>query len=148
MATEDEVRAASRQFYAGLNRMVNGDACPLADAWSHSATVTAMHPIGGRSVGWDAVGASFEQVARLSSDGKIELKDQLVHVAGDLAYEVGVEHGQITLAGHKVAIDHRVTNIYQRQAGAWKMTHHHTDISAAMLEALRRLQTRSGQPAS
>ena len=140
MATKDEISKASKQFYAGLNRMANGDAGLLADIWSHSSAVTAMHPIGGRQVGWDAVRASFEQVAQLASDGKIELKDQLIHVAGDVAYEVGVEHGQLKLAGQKVIIEHRVTNIYQRETGAWKMIHHHTDTSPAMLDVLRRLQ--------
>jgi hypothetical protein len=67
MSTEDDVRKASKQFYAGLNRMANGDAAPLADSWSHSAAVTTMHPIGGRQVGWDAVRGSFEQVAQLAS---------------------------------------------------------------------------------
>lgn len=33
--------------------MANGDARPLSDIWSHGAAVTAMHPIGGRQVGWD-----------------------------------------------------------------------------------------------
>jgi ketosteroid isomerase-like protein len=111
----------------------------MADIWSHSATVTTMHPIGGREVGWDAVRASFEQVAQVASDGKVELKDQLVRVAGDVAYEMGVEQGQLKLAGHRAAIEHRVTNIYQRQAGAWKMVHHHTDTSPAMLDILSRL---------
>ena len=133
MSTEDEVRNASKQFYAGLNRMLNGDGGPLADIWSHSASVTAMHPIGGREVGWDAVRASFEKVAQLASDGKIELKDQLIRVAGDGAYEAGTEHGQLKLAGQQVTIEHRVTNIYQREAGAWKIVHHHTDTSRAML---------------
>ena len=41
MATQDEVRKASEQFYAALNRMLNGDAGPLADIWSHSAAVTS-----------------------------------------------------------------------------------------------------------
>ena len=100
-----------------LNRMVNGDAGPLADIWSHSAAVTTMHPIGGREVGWDAVRASFEQVAQLASDGKVELKDQLIQVAGDMAYEVGIEHGQFKLAGQQVTIEHRVTNIYRHEVG-------------------------------
>jgi ketosteroid isomerase-like protein len=139
MSTEDEVRTASRQFYAALNSMANGDAGRLEDIWSHGAAVTAMHPIGGRQVGWDAVRASFEQVAQSASDGKIELKDQLIHVAGDVAYEVGVEHGQFKLAGQKVTIDHRVTNIYQRKGGAWKMIHHHVDISPAMQDVVSRL---------
>jgi ketosteroid isomerase-like protein len=139
MATEDEVRAASQRFYTALTRMANGDAGPLADVWSHGAGVTAMHPIGGRQVGWDAVQASFEQVAQLASGGKVELEDQLIRVAGGVAYEMGVEHGQLELAGQNVTIEHRVTNIYQLEAGAWKMTHHHTDTSPAMLDVLSRL---------
>ena len=142
MSTEDEVRKASKQFYAGLNRMLNGDADPLADIWSHNAAVTAMHPIGGRKVGWDEVRASFEQVAQLASDGKVELKDQLIRVVGDVAYEAGVEYGRLKLADQQVTIEHRVTNIYQREGGAWKMTHHHTDTSPEMLDVLSRLQPR------
>ncbi|MGA7105415.1 MAG: nuclear transport factor 2 family protein [Candidatus Deferrimicrobiaceae bacterium] len=142
MSTEDAVRKASRQFYAGLNRMVNGDAAPLADIWSHGKSVTARHPFGGRQVGWDAVRVSFEQVAQMASDGKVELKDQIIHVVGDVACEAGVEHGRLKLAGHQVTIEHRVTNIYQREAGAWKITHHHTDTSPEMLEVIGRLQPR------
>jgi hypothetical protein len=29
-----------------------------------------------------------------------------------------------------------VTNIYRREGGGWKMVHHHTDVSPAMVEAL------------
>jgi ketosteroid isomerase-like protein len=139
MSAEDDVRKASQQFYAALNRMANGDSGAMADIWSHSATVTTMHPIGGREVGWDAVRASFEQVAKVGSEGKIDLKDQLIQVAGDVAYEMGVEQGQLKLAAHQAAIEHRVTNIYQRQDGAWKLVHHHTDTSPAMLDILKRL---------
>jgi ketosteroid isomerase-like protein len=139
MSAEDDVRKASQQFYAALNLMANGDSGAMADIWSHSATVTTMHPIGGREVGWDAVRASFEQVAKVGSEGKIDLKDQLIQVAGDVAYEMGVEQGQLKLAAHQAAIEHRVTNIYQRQDGAWKLVHHHTDTSPAMLDILKRL---------
>lgn len=139
MSAQDEVQKASQQFYAALNRMANGDARPMAEVWSHGATVTAMHPIGGRQVGWDGVRSSFDKVAQLASGGKVELKDQLIHVSGDLAYEVGVEQGQLKLSGHPVNIEHRVTNVYQREAGGWKMIHHHTDTSPAMLDVLRKL---------
>jgi ketosteroid isomerase-like protein len=98
-----------------------------------------MHPIGGREVGWDAVRASFEQVAQLASEGEVELKDQLIRVAGDVACEVGVEYGRLTLAGQQVIIDHRVTNIYHREGGAWKMIHHHTDTSPGMLDVISNL---------
>ncbi|WP_116474914.1 YybH family protein [Zobellella maritima] len=139
MSPEDEVRTVSLRFYAALSHMANGDAKPLAGVWSQGAMVTALHPIGGRQVGWDAVRSSFEQVARLASGGKVELQQQRIHIAGELACETGIEQGQITLAGQKIAIEHRVTNLYQREGGSWKMIHHHTDISPAMLAVLDRL---------
>ncbi len=140
MSTEDEVRKASGQFYAALNRMANGNAGSMSDIWSHSTAVTAMHPIGGRQVGWDKVRESFQQVAQIASAGRVKLDDQIIQVTGDLAYELGAERGEATLAGDQVTLDHRVTNIYRREAGSWKIVHHHTDLSPAMLDVLKRLQ--------
>jgi ketosteroid isomerase-like protein len=143
MSAEDEVRRASEQFYAALNRMANGDAGSLSDIWSHGTAVTTMHPIGGREVGWSKVRESFEQVAKLAAAGQVSLRDQLLQVAGDMAYEVGIEQGQFKLAGEQVPIEHRVTNIYRREAGGWKIVHHHTDLSPAMLGILSRLQAKA-----
>jgi ketosteroid isomerase-like protein len=139
MSTEAEVRKASEQFYAALNSMANGDPGSMADIWSHSATVTTMHPIGGREVGWDQVKGPWGQVSELASDGEIRLKDQLIQVSGDVAYEVGIEQGQFKLAGEQISVEHRVTNVYRREQGTWKIVHHHTDLSPAMLDILSRL---------
>ncbi len=143
MSTEIEVCKASEQNYAAMNRMLNGDAAPLADIWSHSTAVSTMHPIGGRQVGWEKVRESFEQVAQIASNGQVKLRDQIVHVAGDVAYELGVEHGQVKIAGQQVTIEHRVTNIYRREAGGWKIVHHHTDLSPAMLDVLSRMNAKT-----
>ena len=139
MSAEEDVRHASKQFYAALNRMANGDAGLMASAWSHGPEVTALHPIDGREIGWDAVKASFERFAQIAADGNIDLKDQLIHVDGDVAYELGVEQGECKLGGHPVAIKHRVTNIYRREGGGWRMIHHHSDTSPAMLQVLAKL---------
>jgi ketosteroid isomerase-like protein len=140
MSAEDEVRKASEQFYAALNRMLNGDAGPLADISSHSAAVSVMHPIGGRQVGWDKVRESWEQVAVLASEGQVTLGDQFIQVAGDVAYELGAEYGKTKLVGRQISIDNRVTNIYRREAGGWKIVHHHTDVSPAMQDVLSHQQ--------
>ena len=145
MSTEDDVRKASKQFYAALNRMANGDAGTMAEIWARDAAVTAMHPIGGCHVGWDAIKGSFDQFAQLASGGTIELKEQRIRVADDMACEVGTEHGQLKLAGQQVTFEHRVTNVYQRTAGAWKMIHHHTDLSPALLDVLKRVQPQPGR---
>ena len=142
MSAENEVREASKKFYAGLNSMANGKDNALVDIWLHNASVTAMHPISGREVGWDAVNESFNQVGKIASDGKIELKDQLIHVLGDVVYEVGIEDVQFKLAGQEVKGNGRVTNIYQRDGGTWKMVHHHTDVFPSMVKILKQLQSK------
>jgi ketosteroid isomerase-like protein len=140
MQADEEVRAASAQLYAALNRMLNGDPGSLSDIWSHSTTVTTMHPIGGREVGWDQVKKSLEQVAQLTSAGQVRPSEQFIQVAGDVAYELGVERARFTLAGQPVAGDCRVTNIYRRESGSWKVVHHHTDATPAMLDVASRLK--------
>ena len=143
MATKDVVRKASKQFYAALNQMLKGDATALASIWSHGAGVTAMHPIGGRDAGWKKVRASWEGLAKIASGGRVKLRGQRIQIVGNVAYELGVEHGDVVLAGERVGIEHRVTNIYRRETKGWRIVHHHTDISPAMIELLKRLQPTS-----
>ena len=141
MAEKDRVLEASKKFYSGLNLMINGSNNALVDAWSHNSSVTTMHPIGGREVGWDKVNDSFNQVAKLATEGKVVLKDQLINILGDIAYEVGIEQVQnAKMGGEVINGEVRVTNIYQKDGSTWKMIHHHSDVAPVMLELLNRLQ--------
>ena len=140
MSTKEDVRKASAQFYNALTSMAKGNADKMGEIWTHDENATAMHPIGGRDEGWEAVKKSFEQVAGIATDGEIKIKDQLIRVIGDVAYEIGNESGNAKLAGTQVSIDQRVTNIYQLKDGKWKIIHHHSDTSQAMLDILKKLQ--------
>lgn len=141
MSAETEVREASARFYDALTRMANGESGTMADLWLHGSEGTTMHPIGGRQEGWNDVSASFDGVASAAGGGRVRLDDQLVVVAGDVAWEAGVERGHITLGGERVEIDGRVTNVYRRDEAGWKLVHHHADPSPAMIEAVRKLQS-------
>jgi ketosteroid isomerase-like protein len=116
--------------------MLAGDASSLTDIWVHSAEATTMHPIGDRQVGWDQISKSFERVARLSTGGHVAISDQLFRVHGDTAYEVGVERAEFAAGGTQLTVNSRVTNIYYREAGGWKIIHHHGDKSPGISEAL------------
>ncbi len=145
MAVDDEIRQASEQFYAALNRELNGDPGPMVEIWSHGSDVTTMHPLGGREHGWDAVRDSWEQAAQALSDGQVSQDDLVVvPLTDDVAYTLGTENGQAKLGEETVRIDWRATNIYRREGGEWKMVHHHTDVSPAFVEALNRLGTQQG----
>jgi ketosteroid isomerase-like protein len=146
MAGEDEIQQASEQFYAALNRVINGDPAPMAEAWSHGSDVTTMHPLGGRETGWEDVRASWEQVAQAFSDGQVSLVGlMVVPLSDDAAYTLGNEHGQAKLGEETVGFDWRVTNIYRREEGEWKVVHHHTDVSPTLVEALQRWEVQQSQ---
>ncbi|HEV8711480.1 MAG TPA: nuclear transport factor 2 family protein [Candidatus Binatia bacterium] len=133
---EEEVRQAADAFYAALNRMFTGDMGPMSEIWSHASDVTDMGPFGGRLVGWEKVGAEFEREAKMKLGGKVEARDVVVRVGGDLGYTLCVEHGEnMSADGKPVTVDHRATNIFRREAGKWKLIHHHTDISEALQKA-------------
>jgi ketosteroid isomerase-like protein len=137
MAAEDEVRQASEQFYAALNRTLDGDSGPMEQIWSHGSDVSAMHPFGSRSLGWEEVRAGWKQAAQAFSDGQVALDDLVVvPISGDAAYTLGTEHGQAKVGDASIGIDWRVTNIYRREADGWKIVHHHTDFSSEVAEAL------------
>lgn len=142
MPDKDDVREASEAFYSALNQMLGGDASALPGIWVHSQEATAMHPIGGRQVGWDDIRASFERVARSSEGGHVQMTDRLVRVHGDTAYEVGVERAQFSVAGTQLAVNSRVTNVYFRADGNWKIIHHHGDKSPGIAEALAKADKR------
>jgi ketosteroid isomerase-like protein len=131
MSAEDEVRQISQRYYAALTALLNGDAGPLMEVWSHQPDVTAMNPYGGREVGWEQLCPVFERVAQacVGSQATVYLHDPLRRVVGDLAYETGIESGEGIIMGKPTTIRHRVTNIYRREAGGWKMVHRHTDLN-------------------
>lgn len=128
MSAEEEIRKASEQFYTALTRMANGNAGLMSEIWLHDKRVTVLHPIGGMEFGWKAVKKSFDELAELASAGKITLEDQHIHIIGDVFYEVGIEVGQMTFARELINIEHRITNIYSKKGGEWKIIHHHGAI--------------------
>jgi ketosteroid isomerase-like protein len=124
---QNEVRAASDRFYAALNRVLNGDAGPMVDVWSHTDDTSVSHPMGDWSRGWDQIAITWEEFARVISRGSVEVEGLTVYVAGDFAYTLGVEHVYLEVPAGAVRFRSNVTNIFRREAGGWRLVHHHVD---------------------
>jgi ketosteroid isomerase-like protein len=100
-----------------------------------------MHPPGGTQVGWDEIRASWEDLAKICSKGRVELRDQRISIGEDLAYETGTEHVNVMIAKDQAQADLRVSNVFRREGSEWKMVHHHVDLNQTMLEILSKLET-------
>ncbi len=124
------IKAANDSFYAALNSMFVGNLEPMVAIWSHNENITDMGPFGGRLTGWKAVHEEFEKEAAMKFGGKIIYKDLHIYAGTDMGYTVCIEEGEnMSAEGKPVTVNHRATNIFHLENGAWKLVHHQTDLS-------------------
>ena len=79
--------------------------------------------------GWDEISGTFRWLASRWSDCTDQRLDLVAAgVSGDPAYMVGFEHIAHSVDGVPVEpYTLRVTHIYRREQGEWKMIHRHAD---------------------
>ncbi|MGH9235922.1 MAG: YybH family protein [Acidimicrobiales bacterium] len=107
----------------------NGDVTPRLSTWSQRDPVTVFGAGVPFRSGWRDVRAIFDWVAshfESCDDYDYELLAGAAH--GDLAYTVGIErYRALTASGTTVDNTLRVTHIYRREAGHWRIVHRHGD---------------------
>jgi ketosteroid isomerase-like protein len=111
----------------------NGDAGPRIQMWSTQDPVTLMGAETPCRSGWDEVSPVFHWLeSRFSDLTDYEFEFVAGGVSGDLAYTVGFEHISVSVNGTPVPpIVIRVTHIYRREDGEWKIIHRHGDYPPA-----------------
>ena len=109
--------------------LVHGDPEPRMELWSRRDPVTLFGAIGMSESGWDQLVQTFTWVAsRFSDVSDFRIDEELVGVSGDLAYVLWFERFNGSIAGRPVEpVTVRVTHIYRREDGEWKIVHRHAD---------------------
>jgi len=109
---------------------VNGDAGALDGISTRQSPATIFSPKGDVVQGADAVmaanGGAAAAFDKGSSNG-FEILHQ--HSSGDLAYWVGLQRSLVRVKGQDepVPFNLRVTEIFRREEGGWKLIHRHAD---------------------
>jgi ketosteroid isomerase-like protein len=106
-----------------------GDVEPRLALWSRADPVTLFGAWGPCKSGWDDVERTFRWVAsRFSAGTDYELELVAADVSGDMAYTVGYERTSSSVDGGPVTPNVlRVTHIYRREDGEWRIVHRHGD---------------------
>ena len=109
--------------------LVLGDPEPRMKLWSRRDPVTLFGAIGMSESGWDKLSQTFSWVAsRFSDVSDFRFDVEVVDVSGDRAYTLGFERFKASVAGRPVEpVTVRVTHIYRREDGEWKIVHRHAD---------------------
>src|SRR5688572_18377048 len=112
---------------------VRGDAGPRMELWSRHDPVTLFGAIGMSEAGWETLSRIFPSVAaRFSNVSDYRFEVEVVEVRGDMAYTLGFERFNGSIQSRPVEpVTVRVTHIYRREGGEWKIVHRHGDNPGA-----------------
>jgi ketosteroid isomerase-like protein len=110
-----------------------GDPEPRLALWSHADPVTRFGAAVPVESGWSRLEPTFRWLASTFSQSEtFDVEVVAAGVSGDLAYIVGLEHSEYSLRGGPVRpATLRVTQIYRREDGVWRIVHRHGDAPPA-----------------
>ena len=107
----------------------NGDPAPRLEMWSTKDPVTLFGAWGPCKSGTDEVTRISRWVAsRFSNSTSYSFELVAAGVSGDLAYTVGYERNMTSVDGKPEEYTLRVTHVYRREDGEWKIVHRHGDV--------------------
>jgi ketosteroid isomerase-like protein len=119
------------QQVAAERAIHNGDVEPRLALWSHRDPVTLFGAVLTGN-GWQQLSAEFATVASWFSDSqRYEVEVVAAGASGDLAYMAGYEHNKVRVNGQLREYTLRVTHVYRREDGQWRIVHRHADAPPA-----------------
>lgn len=142
--TEQFLATMGPRITAAETALHNGDSGPRIAMWSRAEPLTLFGAaISGR--GWGEIGPIFGTLGQQFS-GCLSYQNQIVaaEASGDLAYTVALEHTTASVNGAEPRpYVLRVTTIFRREDGEWKVVHRHANAAADPGEVVGRLAPRA-----
>jgi ketosteroid isomerase-like protein len=126
-----DATAASDAFYAALPILDDGSA--MSKVFAQTPYVTFVGPMTKDIiVGWPALRDYFKKANARFASRNTGITKRVLHVNGNLAWEVGLEAGENELKdGAKMSVSWVVTNVLEKQPdGKWLMVSHHVQPGA------------------
>jgi ketosteroid isomerase-like protein len=115
------------ELYEAEFALHNGDSRPRLELWSSYEPISVLGAW--RSAhGQDQVTKLFTSLAPTFSDCTSFSHELLAYdLVGDVAYTAGLEHTSVSVGGEVRNYTLRVTQVYRREGGRWKVAHRHAD---------------------
>jgi ketosteroid isomerase-like protein len=113
---------------AAEQALCRGDAEPWQGTWSQRDPVTLFGAAVTSRCGWDQVSSTIRGLANRFSDlHEYEFDLVAAGASNDLAYTVGLEHKTVVADAEPATYTLRVSHVYRREDGLWKIVHRHGD---------------------
>jgi len=126
----DDLDSAIEESHCALSEIVKGNVEPFLALYSHRDDATIGNPFGPFARGYQAISETGAGAASRYREGEILGFESVArHVSDGLACVVEVERFRAKVGGSaKLApVSLRVTSIFRREDGTWKLVHRHAD---------------------
>ena len=139
MAPDDELPL--EQYHRAGYEITNGNPEVYKDLYSQRDDVTLANPFGPPARGRREVEGTLDRAAANYGGGEIVGSENVSTVVGaDLAYIVEIESYRARVGGsdEMAPVALRVTTVFRREEGTWKVVHRHADpiVSARAAETV------------
>jgi ketosteroid isomerase-like protein len=118
------------EYHRAGVEITNGNPDVYKLLYSRRDDATLANPFGPPARGWSDVSATLDRAAENYRDGEAVGFENVSTVVGeDLAYTVEIESYRARVGGAEevVPVLVRVTTVFCREDGAWKVLHRHAD---------------------
>ncbi len=132
-----EVDTIIEQNHAWLAEFIKGNVEPAKKMFSHrdDVTLAGPQPTAHREVtapiarGWHEVAETLDRANLYFREGEVtDFENMATYATDDVAWTVEVERFNAKVAGSDLApVALRVTSIFRREDGTWKLVHRHAD---------------------
>lgn len=128
--TELDFERVTEEYRRALLEIVRGNPDVYKQMYSEAEDITLANPYGGVVRGRDEVLKRLDLAASNYRDGELVGFETITrHLGTDFVYTVEIERVRAKVAGRDdfddIAI--RVTSIFLREGGEWKLAHRHAD---------------------
>ena len=134
---------AIRQLHAAMAKVANGDVSAIKALYSHTDDATSFYGWGGYEQGWARVSARWDWAGQQFKGGRVEHENVTTVVTGEMFFVTDIEtYSDQHVAGvdGTTGWSNRVTHIFRREDGAWRLLHRHANRVEPQFEPATRLK--------
>lgn len=139
--SDPSIDAAIAELGAAMAAVANGDVAAIKALYEHSDDATSFYGWGGYERGWAEVDKRWDWAARQFQGGTVSYEPLTRIASGDLFYTTDVETFRCRMAGkaEPTTWSNRVTHIFRRTGGRWRLIHRHANRLEHQYEPAPRL---------
>jgi ketosteroid isomerase-like protein len=128
--------AAVARLHAAMAKVANGDTSAIKALYAHTDDATSFYGWGGYEKGWEAVAKRWDWAGRQFQGGTVSYESVSAVVTEELAYTTDIETFQARMDGveRPLAWSNRVTHVFRRECGEWRLVHRHANRLEPRLE--------------